>query len=494
MVLRLCQLKSLLFVALLLVQACTWKSKERSGQEILQSPNPRWFSANEKHSLHDREGKALPHFFYDVSPEFSQDRQTVNVIVTTPQGSKHGYSIDLSSGQRHYTHSYCPQKDVWKEHPGDLTRPPFSVAVIPKTLDQLGEPQKVVVWSNRLGFPFNYQVRYQSVKLVGAYIEQLCPEGNCLGKSNWLSRLVFLGVDANDPSLNDLSTIEGFKKKINWDEGKAYLGNFQGLNSIGDHNYPSTRVGALIEFKDAFTYFSKRSIFLTDDELRKIQKGCHILYDGLWEEVGKEKPEDKQANTVEELKEKLRVIEELKKKNEPVGFSSRFKKFTKKFYKEISTCERFVYHGNVNQDSDEFWFLSYVGLFFRLHRDGYYFDCKNRVWQKNILTDTGSRVYHIQKGIDSCDDESLDQAMGLMPNFLSSLRGEGSFYKFLDYDNHEFGTHQKIYAWVKAPARKFDCRPDPNKEVINKTKPFPEDVSWKKRKVKDINEKLKIII
>lgn len=485
-------MKSLSLCAVLLIQSCSWNTKEK-GREILQSPTPRWFSVNEKHSLQDREGKPLPHLFYDVYPEFSRERQTVNVIVTTPQNSKDGYSLDLSSGQRHYSHTYCQQKDVWKEYPKDLYRPPFSVAVIPRTLDQLGGPQKVIVWSGRKGFPFNYQVRYQSVKLVGAYIEQSCLEGNCLGKSNWLSRLVFLGVDNEDSNLNNLSELKGFKEKINWDEAKAYLGNFNGLNSIGDQTYPSTRIGELIEFKDAFAYFSKRSIFFTDEELKKIQKGCHILYDGLWEEVGKEKPEDRQANTIEELKVKMKLLEELKKKKETVGFSNRFKKFTKKFYKEVSTCERFVYHGNINRDREAFWFLSYVGLFFRLHRDGYYFDCKNRIWQKNTLTDSGGRVYNIEKDIGACDDASIDLAMDLMPNFLSTLRGEEAFYKFLEYDNHEFGTHQKLYSWVNVEANKFDCRPDPNREIIKKIKPFPEDVSWKKRKIKDISESLKII-
>ena len=492
MVLRLCQLKSLFLITTLLIQSCAWKKN----QEALEAPrtlSPKWFSTNERHSLHNQEGKVLPHLFYDISPDLNEKEQSVNVVITTPKNSPYGYSIDLSSGQRHFSHAYCPREDVWKNYPKNLDRPPFSMGLIPKALDQLGEPQKIIVWSRRKDFSSGYETRFFPVRIVGGYINQICPVGNCLGKSNWLSQLVFLGIDAEDPKSTEVTGLEEFRKHFDWEEARAYLGNLDGLNSL-DQRYPSTKVGQLINAKDAFEYFKKRSIFLNDGELIKIQKGCHKLYDGLWEEVGKIQPEDRPARTREELKAKMKLIQELKKNQAPVGFSRRFKKFTKKFFKEVSTCERFVYHGNVNRDAQAFWFLSYAGLYFRLHRDGFYFDCTNRTWQRNNLTESGMSIYDIQKGIDSCDDEDLDQAMLLLPNFMTSLRGEKSYYKFLDYDNHEFGTHQKLYSWVKEKSVIYGCKIDPNPLIIEKTKVFPEDVSWEKRKVKDLTEKLKIIL
>jgi hypothetical protein len=304
---------------------------------------------------------------------------------------------------------------------------------------------------------------------------------------------VFVGLDAEDKSFDVITSIADFKKVFDWDQSKAYLENIEGRNFIGDANYPAIRVGQLIEYDDAFDYFKKRSIFLTDAELKKIQKGCHILYDGLWDEVGKMRPEDKPAKTTEELVAKIKLQNELKNKRVPVGFAARFKKFTKKYYNEISTCEKFVYHGNVNRNREAFWFLSYVGLFYRLHREGYYFDCRSRAWQRNVINDQGSPVYNIKEGIDECMEPQIDQAMGSLPNFLAALKGEKEYFRFVDYDNHSFGTHNKLYSWVKTKSRKFDCSDDPNSKIRKDLRVFPEDVEWEEKKIKDIATEIKII-
>jgi hypothetical protein len=305
--------------------------------------------------------------------------------------------------------------------------------------------------------------------------------------------MVFLAVDAEEPQYQKITNIKEFEQAFNWPEAKAYLGNIEGHNFIGDMTYPSTRIGELIEFEDAFDFFKNRSILLTQSELNKIQKGCHALYDALWEEVGKEKPEDKAATTIAELEAKIKLKEALKQKKEPVGFAARFHNFTKKYFKEISTCEKFVYHGNVNRDPEAFWFLSYVGLYYRLHREGYFFDCKNRIWQRNVQNDQGQPIHDLQRDIMACKELEIDQAMDYLPNFLKGLKGEKEYFRFIDYDNHAFGTHQKIYAWVKVKVRKFDCSDDPNSKFKNEIRVFPEDVNWKEKNVKDIADKMKII-
>ena len=70
---------------------------------------------------------------------------------------------------------------------------------------------------------------------------------------------------------------------------------------------------------------------------------------------------------------------------------------------------------------------------------------------------------------------------------------ESTFYKFLDYDNHIFGTHQKIYSWVKVKSKYYDCHLDPNPEIKKEIKVFPDDVTWKARYIKDVADELKII-
>lgn len=464
-----------------------------SSTELMTTFSNNWFSHNKNHSLVNTQAEPESHLLFDTTPEFKAEERTVNVVLSTAQNSQHAFNIDLNSGQRFYSHTFCKQKDVWNSYSGTINRPVFSIGLMPRVLDQLGDAQKVIVWSKRQAFLDTALTNYHKVKLIGAYVEQICPDGNCLGKNNWLSKLVFIGVDAEDPTLAAINTTKEFKDTIDWDTSKAVLENLEGRNFIGDQTYPATRVGQLIEYEDAFDYFKKRSIFLTDVELKKIQKGCHILYDRLWEEVGKEREEDKAAKNSKELNAKVKLRDKLKKEKKPVGFAARFRTFTKKYYNEISTCEKFVYHGNINLDRDKFWFLSYVGLYYRLHREGYFFDCRNRVWQRNILNDQGEPIYNLKRDIDQCKELELDQAMDYLPNFLKGLKGEKDYFRFVDYDNHPYGTHRKMYSWVKVKSRKFDCSNDPNATVKKEMDLFPEDVTWKERNIKDYADREKII-
>jgi hypothetical protein len=209
--------------------------------------------------------------------------------------------------------------------------------------------------------------------------------------------------------------------------------------------------------------------------------------------VGKESLEDKPAKNMAEMKAKIKLREQMKKEKKPVGFAERFRIFTKKYFSEISTCEKFVYHGNINLDREKFWFLSYVGLYYRLHREGYYFDCNNKVWQRNALNDEGVFIHDLRRDIDKCKELEIDQAMGNLQNFLHGLKNERDNFRFIDYDNHPFGTHKKLYSWVKDKSRKFDCSKDPNLAVKKEIKFFPDDVSWKKRNIKDYADREKII-
>ncbi len=496
MVLRLCQLKSPLIVILILnlFVSCTLRdNQDERIVEILRAFPVGWFKVNSNHSLMEKDGNPAPHLFFDTTIDFNLTEQYVNALVITPAGSPHAYSLDLNSGQRHYSHSFCAHKDIWRSYDLTLNRPPFSVGYIPRVLDQLGQPQKVIIWSQRDSFTRSSLLKFQKVKLVGAYIEQICPEGNCLGKSNWLSKLVFLGIDAEDDSLRSITDVPQFKKIVDWPKAKAFIANMEGHNFIGDVPYPMIKVGELIEFSSAFNYFKKRSILLTDDELKKIQSGCHALYDQLISDVSDIKPEDFPAKTTKELNEKIKLKKSLKEKKIPVGFAERMNRFTQKYFNQITTCEKFVYHGNINKNSENFWLLSYFSIFYRLHRDGYFFDCKNGSWQKNTLDENGKPINNIKRDFSQCKEDQIDKAMNYLPNFLTSLKSENYFYKFIDYDNHEFGSHQKMYSWVKLKSVRFDCDNDPNTRIINKLRVFPEEIKWKERHVDDIANDLKII-
>lgn len=493
MLLRLCQLKSLTLLALL-ATGCSFFKSHHNSEELVSFIEPKWFAAKPHHTIVDSEGKHQAHLFFDVHPELNATGNFANVVVVTPENSEHAYTLDLYSGQRHFDHPYCKQKDIWNVYNGSVGIPKFTVAAMPRTLDQLGEAQKVIVFGGgkKLGtFPDS---QFHRVRLIGAYVEQKCPEGNCLGKNNWLSKLVFLAVEPNDKSMEKIQTLDDFRKKIDWVEMKATLENMGGYNGLGDITYPAVRIGQLIPLEEAVDYHKKRSIFLSVKESQKIQDSCTSLYDRLYSEVGMERPEDKPSATVEELNAKIKLKEELKKKRLPDGFAARFVAFTKKYSQEMASCERFVYHGNINEDREKFWFLSYMGIFYRLHRDGYYFDCNRKSWLKNVLDNNGKMIFDLKEDINKCNEKAIDTAMDYLGNFLTGLKASGGpYYKFIDYDTHSFGTHRKMYSWVKVHPRKFTCSNALNETVKKEMRIFPEDVSWKPRDVKDIADKMKII-
>lgn len=427
-----------------------------------------WFRINPKHSLVGSDGYPRPHLFFDVVPEISRNERFVNAVLVTPQGSDHAYEIDLNSGQRFYSHTYCSQKDIWNHQPGTFKNPPYGIGLIPRVLDQLGTPQKVLILSSR-NLTETFETNYYRVKIVGGFIEQECLEGNCLGKQNWLSRLVLIGADIDDKEQKELNTLADFTKKYTWEDVKAYLENIDGRNFMGSKTYPAIRIGALIPAEEAFAFYKGHSIIFSNKESEKIQKGCHDLYDKL-----------------------LNIASTSIKQNE---FSRKLTEFTQKYYPEIATCEKFVYHGNVNEDPEKFWYLSYLQIFFRMHKDGYVFDCVNKNWQKNLLDKEGNFVFDLKRDIVKCKDRDIDQAMVFLPNFLRNIKDSGNFYyKFIDYDNHPYGTHKKMFSWVKNRAKKMDCSNDPNEKMKKALKVFPEDISWKKREVSDEQkEKDKII-
>ena len=170
---------SLVLTVLLLSCSSQKKSREQEAEELISIYEPKWFSVSEKHSLRDREGRIQPHLFFDLSPEFAEKEQLANIVVTTAENSHLAYNVDLISGQRYYAHSYCNQSDVWNQKSGTFGRPYFSIAYMPRVLDQMGEPQKVIVFA--LSEPDFSNLEFNTVMSVINYSpltsSQLSPRG-----------------------------------------------------------------------------------------------------------------------------------------------------------------------------------------------------------------------------------------------------------------------------------------------------------------------------
>jgi len=460
-------------------------SEDSSSPEIMSIVQPRWFSSNDEHYFSATNGERAPHFFFDIAPEFSMNSRLVNAVIVTPEQSSHQYEVDLVSGQRYFYQSYCNNDSL-----------SFSLGYIPRILDQLGEPQKVLIFGSPTKISRTMDYSYFRVRLIGAYIESFCPDGYCEEKSSWLSRLVFLAVDSADDYYEKVHSLERLAYDIEWKKVKKELLRIHGSNKGQLSKNEFFRVGDLLNFNDSFEFFKRHSIVMTKNELDKMQTSCTALYEKIWKEVGEVKPEDRPVKTISKLNEKVKLIQEIKRKGLPVGFAQRFQHFTKKYFNEMTTCNRFVYAGNLQKNPEKFWFLSFISFFYKLHREGYFFDCVHNSWQRNIYDNRGALIYDIKEGIDRCDEADIDSAMTLFPTFLHSLRdNKKDFYRFIDYDNHTYGTHKKLYSWVKISSRRLQCGEDQefNSATLTGVDMFPADVKWMPRKTNDVQTDMKII-
>jgi hypothetical protein len=481
-------------LSLLLLVACAHQrsAREKDDQEIMSIYKPRWFGTSIEHSLQDLKGEPLQHLYFDTAPEVARSERILTAVITTPEDSKHAYRVDLLSGQRYYTHTYCAQSDIWKRESGKVGAPTFAVGYVPRILDQTGEPQKIIIFGTAHR-SYELDSNYHRVRVVGGYIEKECPQGNCAGRDTWRTRLVLLGIDEENRSLDDVRDLASFRQRFIWSRVRATLENMDGRAPSGQKLQALVEVARELEPEQALDYMRKSSVFMTEAELKKIQTGCHKVYDRLWKSVGIERPEDRPAKTTDELNQKLKVKEDLRGRRLPVGRARRLHKFISKYSEELATCSRFVYHGNLNQDVEKFWFLNHMAFFVRLHREGYYFDCNRRAWQRNLITVHGDKGHELKTRIGECDEKDIDAAMGYLPNFLKTLHTESNhYYRFIDYDNHPHGTHRKLYSWVRIRKPRLDCA-EKAPPVKTREDLYPEDVVWRNWDHVDIEDRLKII-
>ncbi|MFY7993705.1 MAG: hypothetical protein ACOVP4_10460 [Bacteriovoracaceae bacterium] len=485
---RLCQLKTLM-ILLTLCTSCSWfkERKIRGDEELLTMiQDRREVGGDPEYVWETVSGEKQSHLFFDIQNSFSKASPLMNVVVLNPAGSKNQYKLDLQSGQRYFDHEWCETKDAWKKYSGSLDKIPFSVGVIPGALDLLGEPQQVLIFGGAKKYESLQDQNYFQVRLLGSVIQQICVEGNCLGKKNWPSRLIHLAVDPEDREFGSIKDLQTLKTKINFPEIKAFIENHQGINTAGSKEFPAASIGDFIDFESTFNFQKKYALHITGEEREKMVKSCHAIYDKAWRDVGLKTIFDLPSQTTEELKEKIKVRAEWKKARIPVEFHERFRAYTLEYATHFVTCMKFVRFPSVNIESEKFWFLSDIGIYYLLHDDGHYFDCLRKSWTRNTLNNRGELVYKLKDGIYDCSTKDLDASFNYLGSYLMGLRNSAKFYyRFLDYDSHPHGTHAKVYSWIKYRKFESSCTSKVNEQILRKSQLTPADHKWSPRHQQD---------
>lgn len=455
-------------------------------EAFVSQVRPRWFKTAERFKLLDGKNEIVPHRFFDVNPAFDLNKKTANVIITTPEESLYGYQLDLVSGQLYAEKKYCERDDVLKSYTKSISTPPFSVGVVPRVLDQLNLPQKVIVFGGKDYFTKYYKTHYFDVRIVGAYIEQLCPYGACLKKNQWNSRLVLVAVQNGHKKYNNVKDLIDLKQIVDWDYVKAFIENGDGANMIADKYYPAFKMGNVVNADQALSFMERNSTIFSVERLGKMRLSCYKMYDYIWNDLSFISADELVAANKKEIREKALKLKSTvrSKKQKAKPFYRRFIKNFKKYHEQFKTCSRYISATNINDSPQRHWFFAYYRAFHVLHDLGYMYECRGNKWVVNPYIAKDQRAISLKEQMLNCSARDIDLSMESAVVTLESIRKKGrKSFRYVDYDKGIIGTHHKLYSWVPTSGKTFSCDKKEDAEFVLRRPSFPMDIRWKKRGV-----------
>ena len=505
-------------LAAFLLSSCGTKKNEIKKIDAV----PVWFKTEKKYAMLDGQGSPLVHPFFDLAPFDSPKDNSINYFTTTPIDSKHYYDIDLVSGSLYRKFSYCEQVDVWENYEQDIHRPKFTIGVVPRLLDQVGNPQKVVVFGLKNYFQkFQKQVTYsQRAKVIGGVIHQYCEKYPCKTRDNWLSSLVLIAVNANDPRYSQYESLGQLKKKVNWKYFKAFMENAFGRTKNGPFEAPAYRMVGEVPAREALKFAVKKGHKFKFEEMRRLRNSCQKLYDYLWEgskvvrQLATE--EEKIAKKKKKKQDYLFVIEPKIKSASPTiknrfmnqevvkkdtnkktlkyrenrkkysNFSNFFFDFYDKYADRYKTCIKFVKASSLSENPQRHWYFSFINGFMNLEKSDFIYRCNKRGWVENSRLSGGKRIFNLEAK-RSCTARSLDYAFDQVVTINTGLkRGSKPYHRFIEYDYGFGGSNKKLQSWVYENGKVISCSDSEDREARRKWaeknpfRVFPLDVQWKR--------------
>jgi len=481
---------SLHATALLLFASCGQSYQERdyinrNGEVNWESvqASPRWFKTDLRYQSKDQQGQLQSHPFYDLSPYINYPERTVSFYVTTKVEDHSSYGLDIVSGRRYKKHALCVQKDVWEKYDDDIYLPPFTEGILPRVLDEIGQPQMIRVFGRESFYAQEHGVASHQVKVVGGVLEQVCPSPPCKGPYNWVSRLVLIAVDPIDPKFKNVTDFEGLKKVVDWDYAMAFMQNAHGTHFANQKRYPAYRISGEIKSGFALRFATSYSHVFTLKELMNMRSGCYKLYDYTWNLLKNDHIIEKVAEQKADVIHATGSVQIPSKKTIRIKteFYDLFKEWFSKFGHKYQTCSDYVATSNINDNPERHWFFTYLTAFFRVQRLGYLYSCSKNSWVVNPAIANGKRKFNPAKEFQSCNANQTDHAfLSAVNTFVYLYQNYKSHYRYIEYDNGIDGTHEKIYSWVQADHKHFVCEKSDFKVYGDSAQTiFPDDVRWK---------------
>ncbi len=463
---RICQLLNIV-AAIFLISCSTEKVDETRDQRVITAS---WLKIPARFALRDKDDNFLTHPFFDVNPALNKEKRTVNFFVTTPEESTYKYNIDLYSGRLYGEHEFCASDDVWDAYTGELQKPNFTQGIVPRTYDQNGDPQRIVVFGlpklkdqKDLKARFHPQY-YETGKIVGSLLLEACDSYPCDLKSKWKSAQILLAVNTTgeENSFTKVNYLNELRSKTDWTYVKAMLTNQDGVHQVGKKYYPAFRISKELGLEDTLRYLESNSKNEKMDELAKWREGCFKLYDDFWDKSEKirKQPRDQQFD-----------------------FWKLFKEFYSKNSDQFYACSKLVRPANINEDPRRVWFYAYIQAFTNLDKNQFYYSCSDKAWSYNPKVDDTQYFNNQNKELERCRAKDFEKSFDQAINGLSLMKGQtNKEFRFVEYDSGRGGTHQKIYAWIGSQGKTLMCKN--KKGLFKKAEPeaqfdvFPQDVVW----------------
>jgi hypothetical protein len=477
------------------------------------APQSVWFDKTERYSSKGDNGEFPVHLFFDLIPNLKIKNNTLHFVRTEREKSFFSYDVDLVSGRLFKRFKYCEQKDIWKKGKDSCNRPPFHIGFVPRLLNPLGTPQKIIVYGNERYFAYEKEGRFssQKVRVVGGIVRQYCRDYPCNQKRKWVSELIFVAVNPMDPRFKKVVHYKHLQDLIKWDDLTTFLENGDGVNLQIDNPRPAYRLINKMGPNKALNYAFKKGHFFRFEEMKNLRRSCHRLYDFVWksykitqlrryqkifgEKVPEKKKMDsryfdifwdsKKGSTVQnvDLSKKGSKKRKNKRRKEKLGQYENFSKFFEYFYtnysSELATCQKLVWSSNVNSDRRRHWFFAYLNAYMKLEELELVFDCKNNVWTANpILVSSNKRRIDYLENKKYCTDDDYDRAFNQSITYMYGLhKSKREHYRYIEYDYGVGSSHEKIYSWVKDYGMRPLCV-EKKAQAINKTLKsiFPSDV------------------
>lgn len=467
-----------------LISSCA-KIKKSTSQEIEDlkdesgnsSIKPNWFqNSPERFQLKNINSETSPHLFFDINPLIDIKNKTLRYVIETPRQSESQYKLDLKSGQHYFDRLYCKESDPIGKGLS-VYKPPFHIGIVPKVYDQLGTPQKIYVFSEDKGE--NFKTKDYPARVVGGFVESVCASGRCTKRDHWSSRLILIAVDGKSSKFKNVNSIDELKRKVNWSESLDFFRFGAGSNLVGQEFIPSAKIGVMLPVDKVLNYFQKKSLFFNIAKMTRLKSSCYKLYDQIWRELGQDSKLEKELRASSDLKERVKIVNEMNK-NRFNLYNRRFQRTFSKYHSHYLQCEKLIYPMNINKNFERFWYFSYYSIVNLLYKENYFFDCRKNRWIFNSLKRDGTRIATVENAFKGCSIRKIERSFKKGLVLLNNLRSKAQdSYRFIEYDNSAYGTHQKLFSWVKIPSKRFQC--SKGKEFFLKVNLFPKDVKLKKR-------------